>query len=289
MSGHSLPSYIHNQWNGIPYLEAILRWEKEGGKSLIKELQRIQKQILATNMPHLILSCAATQYEEMKKQHFYGVHKKIAPSASSPWKGNFSLPPAESQVRFISAPVAFTAYGMHTIAYRNAEAPYLYLATELLENCILHKEIREKGGAYGGGASYSPSSGNFHLYAYRDPHLANTEKIFRQAIERIAEGKFNESELLEAKFGVLQTLDAPVSPGNRAIVAYAWQRAGRTLPLRGEFRKKILEAEKKQIAQAVAKHLLPQHGVLVSFLGKELFEKEKKKITTSLPVHPIAI
>ena len=189
----------------------------------------------------------------------------------------------------IAAPVAFSVLGLHTISYAQPEAPLIQLAAELLGNCFLHKEIREKGGAYGAGASYAPSSGNFHLYSYRDPHLVKTQASFRKAIESISKGKFTEQELTEAKFGVLQTLDAPLPPGNRAIVAYAWHRAGRTLPLREAFRKKILESTKDEVAAAVQNKLLSQEGVFVSFLGKELYEKEKKKLLHPLPVVPLAV
>ena len=57
-----------------------------------------------------------------------------------------------SQEKIISSPVAFTALGMRTSAYRDPGVAELMLSTELLGNVVLHREIREKGGAYGGGA-----------------------------------------------------------------------------------------------------------------------------------------
>ena len=109
--------------------------------------------------------------------------------------------------------------------------PFLLIATEPMDNIVLHKEIREKGGAYGGGVTYTPSTGNFHFYAYRDPHLKTSVDAFHEAIERIASRRFTDGELEEAKLGVLQNLDAP-SPGNRAMVAYSWQRPKNLQPER---------------------------------------------------------
>src|SRR5262249_4299069 len=148
------------------------------------------------------------------------------------------LPKEEPQAHFIAAPVAFTSLGMRTVSYRDLASPMLFIATELMKNVVLHKEIREKGGAYGSGATYTPSTGNFHFFAYRDPHLKSSVDTFYRAIEKIGQGQFNERELEEAKLGVLQTLDAPIPPGSRAMVAYSWARAGRTHALREEFRKK---------------------------------------------------
>jgi hypothetical protein len=171
---------------------------------------------------------------------------------------------------------------MRTVAYQDPRSPFLLLAAELLENCHLHKEVREKGGAYGSGASYAPHTGNFHFYAFRDPQLAKTIEEFQKAIEKIATGKFTEQELEEAKFGVIQAIDAPVPPGNRAMTAYAWRRAGRTFQERQAFRKNVLSAKKSDVADAVKELLLPQEGLIVSFLGENLFQKEQKKLKISL-------
>ena len=288
LSGNSVPSFVHNQWNGLPYYEAALKLAQASEPQLIEQLDRIQKQVFAASKPHLILSCDRSQYDHLEKNRWHHLSDRLPSLRPNPWKGEYKVPSSHSQARLIGAPVAYSVYGMHTLSYRDKEAPLLLLAAELFENCVLHKEIREKGGAYGAGASYALSSGNFHLYSYRDPNLSKTEASFHKAIEKIAKGKFTEQELTEAKFGVLQTLDAPVPPGNRAIVAYAWHRAGRTLALREEFRKKILASTHKEVAAVVEKQLLPQKGIFVSFLGKELYEKEKKKLQTQLPLLPIA-
>lgn len=288
-SGQSIPSHIYNQWHGLPYYEAVLKWAETCDEELLENLQRIHKIVIASPKPHLIVSCDEKEMERLKKQSFYHLTDSIPTQSTPSWKGNYPLLETASHARLIASPVAFTAYGIHTISYCDEEAPFLYLAKELLENCVLHKEIREKGGAYGGGASYSASSGNFHLYAYRDPKLAKTETIFHQAIEKISRGHFGEQDLEEAKLGSLQNLDAPVPPGTRAIVAYAWMRAGRSFAKRDAFRKKILQATKEDVMRAVQEKLLSQKGILVSFLGKELFEKETKKRAHPLPLLPIAL
>jgi Zn-dependent M16 (insulinase) family peptidase len=244
-------------------------------------------QVLGLQKYHLILTCDETHFSLLEKEKFYGLEKRLPNKVYLPWTGSYALPKPQSQARVIAAPVAFTALGMRTVSYQDPSSPFLLISTELMENLILHKEIREKGGAYGSGATYTPSTGNFHFYAFRDPHLARTTDAFQKALEKIASKCFNERELEEAKLGVLQTLDGPIPPGNRAMVAYAWKRAGRTLELREEFRKKVLSATKQQVADAVAKNLLGKEGILVSFLGQELLNKEKKKLKQPLTVLPI--
>jgi Zn-dependent M16 (insulinase) family peptidase len=285
LSGLSVPSFVYDQWHGIPYYQAVLGWAKKCDVKFIDSLKKIAARILGLKNYHLIITCDENQYIDLEKRHFYGL--KLPDKSYQPWKGQYPLPKPEPQARFIAAPVAFTALGMRTVSYNNPDSPFLLISTELMENLILHKEIREKGGAYGSGATYTPSSGNFHFYAYRDPHLKSSVDTFYKALEKIANNKFNERELEEAKLGVLQSLDGPIPPGNRAMVAYSWKRAGRTYQLREEFRRKILTATREEIASAVSRHLLDQNGLLVSYLGKDLYAKERKKLKVDLKVLPI--
>lgn len=281
LSSLSLPSFVHNQWHGLPYYKAVLHWAKTCDARFLVSLKQMAERILGLKNPHVVIACDEVANLET------GWLKRLPNKPFTPWKGAYALPAPEPQARVIAAPVAFTALGMRTVSYRDPASPFLCICTELMENIVLHKEIREKGGAYGSGASYSPSTGNFHFYSYRDPHLARTTAIFEQALEKIASEGFNERELEEAKLGVLQTLDAPVPPGSRAITAYAWKRAGRTLALREQFRKEVLTATRQDVAKAVSHHLLGQKGVLVSLLGQDLLDKEKKKLKTPLAILPI--
>jgi len=281
LRGFSVASFVYDQWNGFSYYQSVLKWVQEPQK-LGSELSRIQKAILAKGTPNLVLSSDPQEFETLKKNHFFGLAQKLPHNPPTCWKDKYPLPEPQSSVHFITSPVAFTARGMRTVAYQDPRAPFLLLATELLDNCYLHQAIREKGGAYGSGASYAPHTGNFHLYAFRDPNLAKTLEEFQTALEKIGSGKFTKQELEEAKFGIIQSIDAPIPPGNRAMTAYAWERTGRTAQDRQAFREALLGATKQQIAEAVQELLIPNVSVVVSFLGENLFAKEEPKLTVSL-------
>ncbi len=270
----SLTSFISDEWYGLSYYEFVLRF-KENPEMLADELIRIQEMILGRGNSHLVISCEKELFDCIKPL-------KLPKHPINAWAGDYSLPKEKAFAYLIPAPVAFTARGQNTVSYQDPRSASLLLSTELLENCHLHREIREKGGAYGGGASYSPQTGNFHFYAYRDPQLARTVGEFQKALEKIASGQFSEQELEEAKFGAIQSLDAPVSPGSRAIVAYSWKRSGRTIQDRQAFREKILNTTKKDVANAVKELLLEAPSTIVSFLGESLFEKENPKLKKPL-------
>lgn len=286
LSGFSAASLVFDQWNGLPYYTAVMRWVKNPD-ALIEGLLRIQKTILGVGAPHLVFSCSSPEFQSLKETHFGHLGEKLGGKPFQRWTGNYPLPEVLPQARFIASPVAFTSLGTRTVSYRDSVSPLLLISTELLQNVILHKEIREKGGAYGSEASYAPSTGNFYFYSYRDPHLAQTIAAFQKAMEKIGGGGFNHRDLEEAKLGILQILDAPIAPGSRAITAYAWKRAGRTQEMREAFRSKILSATREEVSAAVSEYLLPQKKTLVTFLGEALYEKEKKKLKQSLSVFPI--
>ncbi len=286
LSGLSSASFVYDQWNGLSYYKQVLEWAKKGDL-LSKELSRIQEMILARGTPHLVLSCEKEQFMDLKAKNFFGFASKLPKRTINPWKDSYALPKVKSQARFIASPVAFTSRGLRTVAYKDPRSPLLLIATELLENCSLHKEVREKGGAYGSGASYAPHTGNFNFYAFRDPHLSKTIAAFQKSLEKIGGGKFTEKELEEAKFGVIQAIDAPVPPGNRAMTAYAWKRAGRTYQDRQLFRKQVLDATKEEIAKAVQECVASKDSVFVSFLGEDLYKKEEKKLQEPMQALPI--
>lgn len=278
----SVPSFIHEKWKGMSYYQSVLEWERNFGDAFIEKLRNMADKILGLQNFEWVIGCDESHYKEVEKKI---LQMEMPNKSYRPWAEKYTLPKPEPQARFIAAPVAFTSLGMRTISYRDPDSALLYIATELMKNLVLHKEIREKGGAYGSGASYSPNTGNFNFYAYRDPNLHSTLEVFHKAVEEF--GNFNERELEEAKLGVLQTLDSPIPPGSRAIIAYSWARSGRTHALREAFRSAVLKATPDEVTAAVKRHLSGRQGTLVSFLGKDLFTKEEKKLQTPLKALPI--
>lgn len=283
----SAPAAIQEQMQGLPYFSFVTDAAKTSVSALVERFQNLQRSILGTSHPSLVLSCGP---EEQKR-----LSSLLAPWADSLpgrslslWESPSFAPRTGSQGRIIGSNVAFTALAFAAVTYRDSDSPALMAAASLMENIVLHKEIREKGGAYGSGAAYAPATGHFHFYSYRDPHLFRTYEAFLQAIDRIASGQFTEQELFEAKLGVIQNLDAPLSPRQRAITAYGWQRACRTYERRDTFRRSILSAQASDVSAAVAKHLAAQKtkGALVCLAGEDLLQKEAGRLPFYLEILP---
>jgi len=279
LSGLSSASHISEAWYGLRYFKTIETLSKDLSKNipkLIEKLLALKQQLFSLHNANLILSCSHEMLDTLHKSGFYGLTDLKSTTPFIPWDLAIPIQPVASQARTIPSQVAFTSHAFKTVTYLHPHAPALTVAAILLDSKVLHKKIREQGGAYGCGATYSATLGHFNFHAYRDPHLASTLKTFHDSIEEIASGHFTDQDLEEAKLGIIQHADTPISPGSRALTAYAWQRDGKTKEMRQEFRTRLLGLTVHDLKHAVEMELLPkkEEGVTVCFAGKELLEKE---------------
>lgn len=115
----------------------------------------------------------------------------------------------------IPSQVSFSSMALNGAGYTEKDASSLQVLSQLMTFNYLHGEIREKGGAYGGGASFDALNGLFSFYSYRDPKPFNSIEVFNKSseviIERISSGQITETDLEQAKLTIFQRLDAPVS------------------------------------------------------------------------------
>lgn len=292
LSGTSIATKLSHLWYGLSFFNTINGLVADKNiKKLCQRLQELKESILSLRSPHLVLSCDSAMVSHLKKNKFHGLLE--LPSHSVPvWTGSYPLVPVSSQARPIATPIASTCMAFKVSPYIHPHAPYLCLASHLFDNKVLHPKIREQGGAYQSGSSYMPGTGQFTFYAGRDPQIAHTLQVFEEAIVYVAEGKFTDRDLEEAKLGMIQQLDSPVPPGGRAIAAYTWWREGKTPEMRSHFRKALLQATRADIQRAVEKELLPQvkEGVVVTMANEELLKKENDAMAhfrKPLPIIPL--
>ncbi len=86
----------------------------------------------------------------------------------------------------------------------------------------LWKNIREKGGAYGCGNSYS-RQGDVTFTSFRDPNLADTNAVFEKAAEYIKDFTTDERGMTKFIIGTISTIDTPLTPseyGTRNFTLY---------------------------------------------------------------------
>ena len=155
----------------------------------------------------------------------------------------FRLDPVHATIREMwvtSTPVNFCAKAYPAVPISHPDAPTLTVLSGFLRNGFLHREIREQGGAYGGGASYQAENASFRFFSYRDPRLMDTLNDFDQSIEWLLSETHESSQIEEAILGVIGSIDKPSSPAGEAKDAFINELYGRTPEQRQQFRSQIL-------------------------------------------------
>jgi len=155
----------------------------------------------------------------------------------------------------VNVPLAYVARVFRTVAYGHRDAATLLVLAKLLRANYLHREIREKGGAYGGMAGFNADGGLLSLLSYRDPHLLRTLEVYRQAIDWACQGEFTDEMLREAILAVFGELDRPLSPGGRGHREFLCQQQGLTMALRQAMRDRILAVSRADLATAAQRYL----------------------------------
>lgn len=140
-------------------------------------------------------------------------------------------------------------------ALGHADAPALAVAAQYLSHGYLHQHVREQGGAYGGSARYSPTSGMFVLDSYRDPRLAGTFADFADGLRWLQTIPDDERPLREAILAVIAGVDAPASPAGEAKARFIAERK-RSGPERvNPFRAAVLAVTPADVRAASARWL----------------------------------
>ncbi|SFV05720.1 insulinase family protein [Pseudoduganella namucuonensis] len=150
---------------------------------------------------------------------------------------------------------------------KHPQAPALAVAAELLTHQLLHQALREKGGAYGGSASYAGSAGLFTMGSYRDPRLAATYADFHAAIDRLLETEFSDEQVEEAIICVIKGLDRPASPFDSVLNAWTLKVRGIDTALRQRFRDGVLGCTQAGVKAAVRQWLKQGTPSRAAFAG----------------------
>uniref|UniRef100_A0A8C0JF39 Pitrilysin metalloproteinase 1 n=1 Tax=Chelonoidis abingdonii TaxID=106734 RepID=A0A8C0JF39_CHEAB len=125
--------------------------------------------------------------------------------------------PCQMKTHFLLPfPVNYVGECIRTVPYTAPDYASLQILARLMTAKFLHREIREKGGAYGGGATLS-HSGIFTFYSYRDPNSISTFSTFEKAAEWAQSGEFAQQDIDEAKLAVFAAVDAPIAPSDKGM------------------------------------------------------------------------
>ncbi|MGN0505119.1 MAG: insulinase family protein [Lachnospiraceae bacterium] len=208
---------------GIAYYEFIkgLVENYEAKKQEIADsLQRVTKQLFTKE--NLILSLTAG---EDGKQAFLTEADSLLSALYPNAEGELLHMPCVKKNEGFKTP-GQVQYVIRSGSFKKQGIPY-HGSFEVLQTILgygyLWNEIRVKGGAYGGGMAMSELAGNAFTYSYRDPNLAETNKVYEGLPEYVENFEADEREMTKNILGTMSNVDAPLTPraeGSRSFLAY---------------------------------------------------------------------
>ncbi|WP_180056870.1 insulinase family protein [Acinetobacter sp. YH12227] len=243
--------------NWLSDLVANIEKDETAYNALIEELQLIHNRLLKAPKQFLLV-CEEHQSDRLVEE-VQTVWDKVAIENIQHELTQVDFANSSNdEAWLIQANVQFCASAYAAVEVSHPDSAALMILAAYLRNGFLHSAIREKGGAYGGGASYDGNACSFRFYSYRDPRLAETFKDFEASVQWLLNAEQQPHQLEEAILGLIASMDKPGSPAGEAITACYALLHKRTPAFRQMLRERLLNVTLDDLKRVAVKYLLEQ-------------------------------
>ncbi|KAF5014807.1 hypothetical protein F66182_14080 [Fusarium sp. NRRL 66182] len=200
---------------------------------------------------------SAAENESSLQKWLAALPKSVTMPAVSQHQSEMPTTPVGNVLYDMPYKVYYSGLAMETVPFVDPNSASLSVLSQLLTHKYLHPEIREKGGAYGAGASNGPIKGIFTLSSYRDPNPTNTLNVFKKTGIFARERSWTDRELEEAKLSIFQGLDAPTSVDEEGARYFM---SGVTHEMDQRWREQVLDVTAKDVNEVAARFLVGSEG-----------------------------
>jgi len=245
------------------------RPESDKLEDVISKLKQIQGFALSGGKVRAAITCGS----ESVADNTAALQDFLRNQPRDSWVPTTNAPqqlPRDSKTFFpLPYQVYYGGLSVPTTSYTSADGAPLQVLSQLLTHKHLHHEIREKGGAYGGGAYSRPLDGLFGFYSYRDPNPQNTLSIMKNAGRWARDREWSDRDLEEAKISIFQSVDAPKAVNQEGMGKFL---SGISEEMRQKKREQLLDVTKAQVKDAAQKYLVDtvEKGEdRIAFLGEK--------------------
>jgi presequence protease len=270
---------INDRLQGIGMLHVMRRLAKIEEKDLadlIKKLDAIRMRLFRSGAIRFVVTCEDGMIDTLQPL-LAGLVDALPTGAQT---GTAEKPkPLEPAPEALTAPVpvAFNVRIFKTVRYTNPDAAALLVLANYVRDTFLHRELREKGGAYGGYAQAGIGSGTFYFGSYRDPNIVRTYEIYDQAVTWVTDSEIDPEALKEAILGACGDVDPLESPDIKGRREATNRLTGFTRDERERFKQRLLEVTADDLRRAARAYLTLAHPVQVTVAGAELVEAARKE------------
>ncbi|EZQ10485.1 insulinase family protein [Acinetobacter sp. Ver3] len=274
MSALALRDYNNTGLGALNWLSELVQsieTDEQAYAHLIEELQNIHRLLLLA--PKQFLLVCEEQQSERLIEEIQHVWDKLEVNREPVRLAEVNFEQTQNdEAWLIQSNVQFCASAYSAVEVSHPDAAPLMVLAGYLRNGFLHSAIREKGGAYGGGASYDGNACAFRFYSYRDPRLAETFQDFEASIDWLLNTEQKPHQLEEAILGLVSSMDKPGSPAGEAITACYALLHGRTPQFRKTLRERLLNVtldDLKRVAETYLVNQKPTKAVVAPMAKKE--------------------
>jgi len=287
----TLPAYRDEQWHGRTQLKFVqttagaFSSSKQDFREKLEALRvllfRRNKLVINVTADDQGLRIAGEQLPEWVNQlpSSPPAVKTASPSHLPPVSAGISIP---SQVSYV-------AYVLKTPSYTDPASPLLLLSAKEMSNNYLYKHIRVQGGAYGGMSSFDSSLGLFSFLSYRDPHIAETLKVYLDAQDFYARNEISPEDMEKAIISTIGMIDRPSDPSSRGYTALMRSFAGVKDEMRQKFRDDILSATPAKLKSVLLDYFSrkPRSAAVAVYSAPEKLEEANRQMDEKLMIENI--
>ncbi len=270
---------INDRLQGIGMLHVMRKLARLDVKELgetIEKLDAIRRRLFRSGAIRMVITCEDGMVETLRT-HLVSLVEALPSDGDD---GHAEEPPPlepAPEARTAPVPVAFNVRIFKTVRYTDPDAAVLLVLANYLRDTFLHRELREKGGAYGGFAQAGMASGTFYFGSYRDPNIVRTYDVFGQAVRWVTDNEVDAEALKEAILGACGDVDPLESPDIKGRREATNRATGFTREERERFKQRLLRVTPDDLRRVAHAYLEVEHPAQATVAGPELVEAARKE------------
>jgi presequence protease len=271
---------LNDRLQGIEMLHTMRRLARRNEGELgevIQALDGIRTTLFQDGSLRIVVTCELEMVEPLRDLlgGLVAALPKNGHAADQPVKPNHLEPAPEA--RIVPVPVAFNVRIYKTVRYQEPDSPALLVLANYVRDQFLHRELREKGGAYGGFAQAGVASATFYFGSYRDPNITRTYDVFDRAVRWVIETDIEPESLKEAILGACGDVDPLESPDIKGRREATNRATGFTKEARERFKQRLLEVTGEDLKRVATTYFVDKPAVQATVAGPELIAEARNE------------
>ncbi|HEY5035015.1 MAG TPA: insulinase family protein [Candidatus Dormibacteraeota bacterium] len=271
---------MNDRLQGIGMLHVmrnLAKLDESGLRDLVSRLDAIRKKLFRSDSITVVVTSEESMVETLKG--YLADFVAALPGAAGGNGVPVKPPPLDPvrEARTAPMPVAFNVRTFKTVRYQHADAPVLLVLANYVRDTFLHRELREKGGAYGAYAQANTGGGNFYFGSYRDPNIIRTYDTYDHAVRWVIDSDIDPEALKEAILGACGDVDPLESPDIKGRREAINRLTGFTRAEREKFKQRLLSTTAADLRRVAKSYLESPKPIQATVAGADLIEAARKE------------